>query len=473
MVYPENQNDISWINQVATDPTSQWRIMLYGIDPIFNSAADFTDPAQVRLFGELITYNSTDTDSNGRISSNGLKITNFYNKDVDFQIGQSTSSEIELDFINDDGFMTAGGTFPQHFVWNWTYVLHAEIYNSTSQTWKTVPLGMWWFEKPEQTSALIVHAKGHDAMSRIESINAAGLFDNLNFYVGVELKDIYEELEAFVSDKLGEQQQEYIGVFAGMRVWFNKDYTNWVNSDFVYDFAPCDPSKYNCRQILEMIAGVAGGNAFVSRNGAFYIKGFTDAAYGTPTSYYTIDGDATPTDIFEFSKAEYTVPQIDRLCVMYVYPGGIRTAGSGKNELRVMNNEFFTLLNASSMNPEVYNAITQLQAYTPITLKAYCSPCIESGDIVRVVLCGTTYSVPIFQQTITWAGGPFMCEIVCTGNEFRTQNNAETTAYYNQMESVNYIPSSAAVVSGVIHFYNQSGGELFNVALPVYNGGVS
>lgn len=441
MVFPEIQADIDFVNILATDPSTKWRVMLYGIDPAFNMT-DFTNPYNVITYGELINgYWPDDPNtysSNCRIAQNGIKITDYYNKDVDYQIGQSTSSEIEIDFINDDGFMTAGGTYPQHFVWSWTYALQAWMWNADYNDWTVIPMGLWWFEKPEQTTGLIVHAKGHDAMSRIEGISASGLFDNVTFSSSnrVKLKEIYELLETFVSAKFEEQQQEYIGVFAGMPVWFDKNnYSKWANANYEYIAQPFDPAKYNCRQVLEMIAGVAAGNAFVSRNGQVRIRGFEDAKWGSDPTYYTLDGDAAPTDIIELTKAEYTVPQIDKLTVMYGQLNTIRRVGSGQNELRVVNNDMYNLLSAGTMLQAVYDKVSAIPSYTPMTLRTFIMPCIESGDVIRVVRGGVTYSVPVFQQTLQWKGGPFMSEIVCSGNEFRQIDDEQTGEYYTAAET--------------------------------------
>lgn len=457
MVFPEVQTDIGTVSLKATDPTTKWKIMLYGIDPAWNGI-DFTNPYNVIVYGELINGywpdNPNTESSNCRIASNGIKITDYYNKDVDFQIGQSTSSEIEIDFINDDGFMTAGGTYPQHFVWSWTYALQAWMYNEDAADWIVIPLGIWWFDRPEQTTGLIVHAKGHDAIGRIEGISAAGLFDNTTFSVSnrVKLKDIYELLETFVSAKLAEQQQEYVGVFAGMPVWFDKfNYSKWANKDYEYIEQPFDPAKYNCRQVLEMIAGAAAGNAFVSRSGQVRIRGFDDAKWGTnPTTYYTLDGDAAPTDIIELTKAEYAVPPIDKLTAMYGQLNVIRRVGSGQNELRVVNNDLYNLLSAATMLQAVYDKVSAIQSYTPMTLRTFIMPCIESGDVIRVVRGGTTYTVPIYQQTLEWRGGPFISEIVCSGNEFRQIDEEQTGEYYTAAETAEN-KSQIAELQGAIY----------------------
>lgn len=429
------------VMDLATLADTKWRIMLYGIDPIWNQNIDLTDLRTLVWYGELICYDTAnDTSSNRRISANGIKITDFYNKDVDYQIGGSTCSEIEIDFINDDGFMNSGGTYPQHFPWEWTYALFADMWDPDNNDWISVPLGMYWFEKPEKTSGTIVHAKGYDTMRRIENCSAEGLFDNVDWSTRPTLLDMYNLLETHINTKLADQRVSYIGIFAGLRCWFadTNGGATLTNSTYYYVSQPFDPAKYNCRQVLEMLAGAAAANAYVSRDGYVKLRPFAPARWKLYPNgewiYYTIDTTSGPTDLIEISLGEYSVPVIDRLRVMYGSEHTIRSVGSGQNMMIVSNNEFYKLLLASGMLQNVYDVVSALATSNPMTMKAFISPLIEAGDTIRVVRDGTTYTVPIFSQTITWKGGLFTSEIVCTGNEFRQVDSARIEQYYNEAE---------------------------------------
>lgn len=471
MVNPDPQGYVSRLwggtEQLALDSGTKWRLRIFGIDPLFNgSVSDYPTLSIVEAYGSLVKYNNTDTDSNHRIANSGIKLTDYYCKSEDYEIGGSTSSEIEFDFINDDGYLAS-------FNWNWTYFFYAECWDPTNSKWISIPLGAYWFEKPTKLSDVIVHVKAHDAMQRIESCSAAGLFNGLNFsddpYNTVTLNDVYNAFISLVNIGLINQQVEYQGIFSGMSVPFDAlDIHKHENIDYPFFKAPFDPSKYNCRQVLEFIAGLVGGNAYVGRDYKVYIRNFTDAKYtiGGTTHYYTIDTTSGPTELIELSKCEFQTPQIDNLKVAYPEENTIRQAGTGSNTMFISNNPLFKAYDASTVVSNLYTKVSSLQAYTPMSMRCIICPTIEAGDVIRLVYGGTTYSVPIFQQTMTWQMGPFVSEIVCSGRDFRETDQGELGEYYAEVEAAEtqanindldtrltavesaYLPKTGGTVSG-------------------------
>lgn len=466
---PTGRENMLWggNEKIALDSATKWRLRIFGIDPYFNGSVS-ADPtlSTVQTYGSLVKYNNADTDSNHRIANSGIKLTDYYCKSEDYEIGGSTSSEIELDFINDDGYLAS-------FNWNWTYFFYAECLDKYNNIWVSVPLGAYWFEKPTKLSDVIVHVKAHDAMQRIESCNADGLFSGLQFsddpYNTVTLTDIYNALVSLLDTKLYNQHVEYQGTFSGMTVPFQTlDYHIHENIDYPFFKAPFDPSKYNCRQVLEFIAGFVGGNAYVGRDYKVYIRNFTDAKYtiGGTTHYYTIDTTSGPTELIELSKCEFQTPQIDNLKVAYPEENTIRQAGTGSNTMFISNNPLFKAYDASTVVSNLYTKVSSLQAYTPMSMRCIICPTIEAGDVIRLVYGGTTYSVPIFQQTMTWQMGPFVSEIVCSGRDFRETDQSELGEYYAEVEAAEtqanindldtrltavesaYLPKTGGTVSG-------------------------
>lgn len=451
---------------LGTDSATQWRFLIYGIDPIWNTNIS-SNPSRynVEIYGTLLTYNNTDVDSSGRVSTNGLKITDYYNKSESYEISGSTSSEIELDFINDDGYMAS-------FPWNWMYFMYADFWDEANNRWVSVPLGVYQFEKPTKIDGVLVHVKGHDNMQRIESCSAAGLFDNLTFTsdpnTTATLTDIYNALVTLTDYRLAHQSVDYSGIFSGMTaMWFSTNMTGVgvANKSYPFFSAPFDPSKYNCRQVLEFIAGMTGRNAYVSRDGYVKLRKFEDAyiKFAGVTHYYIIDTTSGPTDAISVSKCEYQTPPIDRLDINIV-GGSTVSHGTGSNKMVLSGNPLFKSYDSSTVAENIYDEVTELQAYTPMSIKTLICPTIEAGDVIRLVYGGTTYLVPIFQQTISWYKGPFITEIVSSGLEFRQNEESQAdqiTGISSRLESVesdlsnvesDYVPKGGGTFTGDVEF---------------------
>lgn len=463
MVRPDPQGYVPRLwgsdEALATDSATQWRLEIWGLDPMFNSYVTDRSISVIEQYGKRIVYNRTDVDSSRRVSTNGIKITDYYNKAESYEIGGSTSSEIELDFVNDDGYMNT-------FAWSWSYFFYAKCYDPINQIWITIPLGVYWFEKPEKLDGLIVHVKGYDDMQRLESISAEGLFDDIAFSEDpnetATLADIYEALVSLVNTKLAQQEVDYYGRFSGLpAAWdsLNVSAQHAINTTYPFFAEPFDASKYNARQVLEFIAGFTGRNAYVSRNGYIRLTGFTEAfyRYAGVTHYYTMDTTSGPTDVISLSKSEFTTPAIDRLDISIIDAQSVATEGTGDNRMIISGNPLFKSYDASTVVQNIYGVVSSLHEYTPMSIRCFICPTIEAGDIIRVVYGGTEYIVPIFQQTITWRGGPFMTEIVSSGLKFR-QNEQSITSQIDEMSAridnveSNYVPSSGGEFTGNVRF---------------------
>lgn len=463
MVRPDPQGYVPRLwgsdEALATDSATQWRLEIWGLDPMFNSYVTDRSISVIEQYGKRIVYNRTDVDSSRRVSTNGIKITDYYNKAESYEIGGSTSSEIELGFVNDDGYMNT-------FAWSWSYFFYAKCYDPINQIWITIPLGVYWFEKPEKLDGLIVHVKGYDDMQRLESISAEGLFDDIAFSEDpnetATLADIYEALVSLVNTKLAQQEVDYYGRFSGLpAAWdsLNVSAQHAINTTYPFFAEPFDASKYNARQVLEFIAGFTGRNAYVSRNGYIRLTGFADASYRQAgvTHYYTMDTTSGPTDVISLSKSEFTTPAIDRLDISIIDAQSVATEGTGDNRMIISGNPLFKSYDASTVVQNIYGVVSSLHEYTPMSIRCFICPTIEAGDIIRVVYGGTEYIVPIFQQTITWRGGPFMTEIVSSGLKFR-QNEQSITSQIDEMSAridtveSNYVPSSGGEFTGNVRF---------------------
>ena len=79
--------------------TVQTRLRIYFID----DSVDCTNDNDVMNNGTLLVYEQGDTDSDRRISQDGLTLRELFNKETDIQMGETLSSELDITFVNDDG----------------------------------------------------------------------------------------------------------------------------------------------------------------------------------------------------------------------------------------------------------------------------------------------------------------------------------------------------------------------------------
>ena len=458
-------------HELLRDGGYKSRIRIYSIDLLLNPI-DVSNPTDVEEYGTLLQYKSTDTDSNGRIAQNGIRIDNYYNKDEQYTIGNSNMCSIHVSLINDDGYFST-------YDWEQTIIIYWDVWDPLNSIWITCPLGIYWWERPTKTSAVVVNARANDGMYLLGQME----YTWPDFSGGLNLAAVYTTIVSGIAG---------IIPYATPRDWANMTLTTYHNKPF-------DVTNMTRREVLAKLAEIAGANAFISRSGVVMLKAFTDASWRyspqSPIEYYEIDGDSGPTPIIDINIGEYTVPLVDKFIAQVGQTGDTWVSGSGSNIMYSINNGFLNIPGASAMYTvdgmfgvvSGQHSTSDMVAYTPISLKAYSDPSVEAGDIIRVIRGGTTYLMPVFQQTMKWNGADWTAEMQNSGTEKRTIPSEASRKSYVTEERISTIergggggadpatvPTSASIdSSGLITFDNSDGAALFTLQLPIYNGGVS
>lgn len=386
------------------------RIRIYDIPKYLTS---FTD-ANISQYGTLWTANVGDTDSNGRLTEKGIKFTDLFNKDQSIKIGTSTCSRVEFSILNNDH------AFDDH---NFARIyIYLDVWDDVNSVWWDCPIGAFDCEKPTKTTAKTIDISANDIMLTLE-VNADYWWNSLiDWSSEPTLFDLYKSL----ADQFGyDVAQTNISL---------------INADFAYGKRPFYSEGKTYRKILEMIAEVAGGNAFFNHEGAIDIQPFKAAEWrypGQTKQTVTIDGDSSPTNLFNFNEATFEMPVI---LVVEVWRDGSYIEGTGVavqppdnwTTYKIVDNPLTidTTQNSQTVTPEIVQALYAIGAYTPISGRAIMDFSIEAGDIIKVIRNGTEYSVPIFQQTWTWRGGHVFSEFMSNGTEDtddseQTQQTAE------------------------------------------------
>lgn len=447
------------------------RIMIYSID-LTQNPIDVSNRAEVEEYADLLKYKNTDANSNRRIGQRGIQINNYYNKDEQYTIGNANMCSIQFSLINDDGFFSS-------YDWSQTIIVYWDVWDTTNQMWLGVPIGIYWWERPTKTSAVVVSAKANDGMSILGQTD----YTWPDFSNGLTLAQIYTHI---VSNIVG------IIPYSHPDEWANMVLTT-------YHSEPFSVTNMTRREVLAKLAEIAGANAFVSRSGYVMLKAFTDASWkltpSSPAQYYEIDGDSAPTPIVSIDIGEYTVPLIDKFIAQVGQSGEEYTSGSGSNTMYSINNGFLDVatISAQGMVDAMYGVVSgqhtssDMVAYTPISLKAYADSSVEAGDIIRVVRNSTTYLMPIFQQTLKWNGSDWTVEMQNSGTTTRTiPSEAERKSYVTEDRISTLeqggggggggadpatVPASASIdANGLITFSNSDSTTLFTLQLPIYGG---
>ena len=380
-------------------------LMIYSID-LAENPIDVDSRAQVEYYAELLTYENTDTDSNRRISQNGIKLNNYYNKDEEYTIGNAPIASIDISFINDDGFFST-------YDWEQTIIVYWDVWDEANQMWIGCPIGVYWWERPAKTSAVIVNATAYDGMYRLDQYTSWSwpTFENGSYTLGT----VYTSLVANIAGVLPYATPE-----------------DWPNMTITIDSAPFDVTNMTNREILAKLAEIAGSNVFASRDGRIKMKPFTDA-YWKPAPqaqpiYYELDGDSLPTPITKIEIGEYTVPSITQFIAQVGQTGKEFIVGSGTQTMYSINNGFLAVddTKANQMITTMLGVVSGTDAssdmvpYAPLYIRAYADPAVEAGDVIRVIRNETTYLMPVFQQTLYWNGADWIVEMQNSGYANRT-----------------------------------------------------
>ena len=128
------------------------RIRIYDIPKYLTS---FTD-ANISQYGTLWTASAGDSDSNGRLTENGIKFTDLFNKDQTIKIGTSTCSRVEFSILNNDHAFD-NHTFGRIYI-------YLDVWDDSNNVWWECPIGAFDCEKPTKTTANTINISANDLM---------------------------------------------------------------------------------------------------------------------------------------------------------------------------------------------------------------------------------------------------------------------------------------------------------------------
>ena len=365
------------------------RVRIYFI----GSGVDCTDDNDVQTNGTLLVGAAGDTDSNGRIGQDGITFTEYYNPELNVEIGRAVSSQIEMTLLNSDGALDNFG-FGRCKV-------YLDVYDSANTTWLVCPMGVYNIELPTRRKTQLIKATGFDQMQILDEI-CDSWWSGLNWAGGLTLLQIVQSMASQVGVSVSTATASAI-----------------VNSSVTYTAAPFDCVETTYREVLETIAEATGTVARFDRNGALDLKWFKAAQISGNT--VQIDTDTVGNQCLGIDLAEYQVAAIDLLKVKIAEDDVGVTVGSGTNQYTILDNLFLdgTVATITSRATPIYNRLNGLGAYKPIQANLIWDWSIEAGDIIQIVRDSTTYTVPIFQQTMKWRGGYVVSDLVNSGDAVR------------------------------------------------------
>lgn len=400
------------------------RCRIYSVDP--SLSIDYANEAEVINYGTLLKYYQTDTDSNGRIAQSGLKFHDYYCKEDQINIGQTVSNRIDVELINDDGAMSS-------FNWDYHAVFYLDLYDSANNSWLSVPLGVYLWERPKSTMGKTVSVSALDLISTLETAEDFSI-DGLDYSGGIILYDLYKDL---------------FDGYQNIRIDPNLTSSNMTNGSHAYYKTPCDCEGMSRRDLLAWIAQAAGSNARIDRRNYLTLRYFITAtnSFGT----YTFSADTTPSHIGNLQIADYDVPAITSVSAKIGQIGSNYTYGSGENVIDIIDNGLFApKASVQGMTNAVYARInTQFRsAYRPITAVILDGDWrLEAGDIIDIVYNGQTYTMPIFEQTLEWRGGSVRQTIVSSGYAERKGQQKQVRSAHNVSSRIYNASSQSGIIT--------------------------
>ena len=423
-----NANVSSDFHDIIASGNYKTRLRIYSID----ESIDCTNDADVIANGTLLVRNVGDTDSNRRIAEGGITLADYFCKSNEFEIGQTVSCQANFTLMNPDGGLDNFGYGK--------FKAYLDVADPDDMTWQTASLGVFYFDTPTKRRIQLVSVVARDQMSKLDEI-ATDWFDTINFPGGVTLQGILNDMAA------------YLGITVASQTLVNGTYT--------YYSKPLDSDSLTYRDILGWIAGTAGGVARFDRNGFLTIKFFEYATvdenensgmlsvglamlgnadvYSKSTTVYGCG-------VFAFDLAEYDVNPVNKLVVKSSDTDFGTIIGTGTNAYELVNNPFMygdTSAAITGRAQNIYNVISALGAYKPITISALTDWSIEAGDVINILVGNDEYPLPIFQQTIVWDGTSVKATMMSSGRPVRSVDSRQNRFDFRAERSVHQLEVTA------------------------------
>lgn len=396
-MYPVSAN----FHTLAIQDAPKTRVRIYFI----GDGVDCTDDNDVQTNGTLLIGKAGDTDSNGRIGQNGIVFSEFFNPDKNIQVGAAVSSQIGMTLLNTDGALD-----------NFQYgrcKVYLDVYDTANSSWLTCPMGVYIIDLPTKRKVQLVNATGYDQMQKLDEI-CDTWWSALNWSGGITLSQLLTSLATQIGVSVSSNTASAI-----------------VNGSVSFTEEPFQCIEVTYREVLEYIAEATGTVARFDRNGALDLRWFAAAQISGNT--VTVNTDTVGNQCLAISVAEYSVAAVDLLKVKLYTDDIGTTVGTGTNQYTIVNNLFLDGVNSAAIIAKatpIYNRLHGLGAYSPVSARIITDWSIEAGDIINIVNGGTTYSVPIFQQSMAWRGGYVVSDLLSDGDNVRPVLDYDERTYY-------------------------------------------
>lgn len=419
-------------------PTTRILLWFYPASSYYHdySEDDFSDEQDA----ELLVYSQGDTSSDGRIAQDGIKFTNYFNKETELTIGGTVCSTVSVQFLNDDGGMN-------NFDYDRLCKIFIDVQDPSDGTWHSCPIGIYRFEKPSKRRDQIINTTGYDIMQYYD-VEADDWWNAIDFTSGkTYLSMIQSGLNAASNNGA-----PAIYAAAGDATQILEQFTA----------RPFESVQLTSRDIFGKICEAVGCIGLISSDGFFVPRFFRNAVINN--SVYTINADALGSGVFSINVAEYNVPAVDKLKAANSDLDFGLIVGTGTNAYVITDNPFL-YSEDSQDTPEdkvtdIYNRLNGFGAYTPIVIDAKADWSIQSGDVINVVYGGTTYRLPIFQQTLTYRGGFVRMSMWSTGSESRPTLSAQNRSEFRGQKTVHELQITSDSLVSRINDFNGSGSTI-------------
>lgn len=407
--------------------TVQTRLRIYFID----DSVDCTNDNDVMNNGTLLVYEQGDTDSDRRVSQDGLTLRELFNKETDIQMGETLSSELDITFVNDDGGL-------DDFAFGRCKVF-LDAYDSALDIWYPCSLGVFIVDTPIRRKVQLIESVAYDQMQLLDTI-ADEWFANLGWADGITL---YELVTAMASQ-------------LGLHV-SNTTESSMVNSDLEFTTQPFYPTEMTYREILAWIAGASCTYARFNRDG------YLDLAWYASTTF-SINADNLGNNCLKIDPSEYQVAQIDKLQVLGTESDVGVILGTGTNAYKILNNGFLFGADEAEITVKatpIYTRLSSFASYYPVATTIITDWSVCAGDIMSITYDGITYSVPIFQQNLSWRGAFVKSELFSSGNPNRTELSATNRSEYRAGRKVHTLENT---VDSLVSIISDMEGNLSSIA---------
>ena len=381
---------------LAIEDSPKTRCRIYFISDSVNC----WDDNDVQTNGTLLVGAAGDTDSNGRIGQGGVTVTEIFNKDKNLTLGGTVSYQIGMTLLNTDGAL-------DNFAFGRCKV-YLDVYDDANSAWLPCPLGVFNIEIPKRRKVQLISAGGYDLMQTLDAI-ADNWWNGLPWSSGITVSQILQSMASTLGIQLS-----------------STALSNLQNASMSFSAAPFTSVEMTYRDLLAYITEATATIAHFDRDGALDLRWFAAAQIsGNPV---TVDSDTPGNNCLEIEVAEYQVAAIDALSVKATGTDIGVTVGSGSNVYPIVNNPLLGGADESAISNKatpIYNRLITLPAFSPIQMRIIADCSIESGDIINVVYGNTTYSLPIFQQTLLWRGGYVFSTMFSSGDTVRPPVSSE------------------------------------------------